>query len=113
MIPQIKEYVQQRNAYISELKRLSPLYPEVLLDDKEMEVYASTLVRICRGDKWYKVHVVQSKFISEETNIKHLVQKIHEECHYITNLYKLCGHEDLDEDQTPEEHRLVKLLLPH
>jgi hypothetical protein len=87
------------------LKVKSPIYPEVIQFKQANEDWLSTLVRIKRGRKWYKVHLME---FSVETPIELTLQRLHLEAYKIIHFYKLCGLEEMDELQISEQERLNK-----
>jgi hypothetical protein len=123
MIDIIVKEVQDFNNRIAELKKYSYYYPSILIKNydyipfpgsgrKLLTVYASTLVRIKREEKWYIVHCVESVIPNNVTNEKDLLLKIMDSVHRIQNLYQIgsSGFQDIDILQISEEERLRNSL---
>lgn len=59
-IEQIEQQVFEERLHVFELKQKSPYYPHILYENKNNQLYASTLIRIKRNNVWYAVHLVKS-----------------------------------------------------
>jgi hypothetical protein len=110
--------------FVDALRRRSATYPSITMEvysepvtarthARREEVWLSALVRIFRGDHYYKVHLVESSFsfsAHQIAQITDLYRRFIDKAYKIQVLYQLCGLEELDSDQTPEKTRLTNLL---
>lgn len=95
---------------VSELKKESDYYPQVLVKRYGSTLYSSTLVRINRDNKWYVVHCIESIVPTKDVTEKHLMLKMMESVYEIMFLYKTTGvFEEVDGLQQSEVDRLVEL----
>lgn len=107
MLSQILQEGYEFREQIKFLKINSTYYPKVFMKhENNFVIAASTLVRIERGGKWYKVHCVERKQI-KNNNADSLLLKLMESVHQLQNLYTLTGEEDVDELQISEIERLT------
>lgn len=100
---------------IAELKRHSNYYPDILIHGYQeagvvTEIYASTLVRVHRDNKWYVVHCVDSVVPTSPNSESRLLLRLMNSVHNVQTLYQITGRfEDLDTLQISEAVRLAKL----
>lgn len=95
---------------VSELKKESDYYPQVLVKRYGSTLYSSTWVRINRNNAWYLVHCVESIMPTKTVTERHLLLRMMESVHKITYLYKVTGcFSNIDGSQQCESDRLVKL----
>jgi ribosome-interacting GTPase 1 len=94
---------------IDKLKENSSYYPSIYITKIKNLVYASTLVRIKRKNKWYAIHcvefIVASKNVDNTDVLLHLMKSVHN----VQNLYKLVENEKEDILQESEIERLLKI----
>lgn len=102
---------------ISKLKRESNYYPSILIKEYPNDnpiyhkvIFASTLVRINRNDKWYIVHCVENIIPTKVVDREELLLKIMKSVHKIQHLYQITGlYEDVDSLQESEVERISKI----
>jgi hypothetical protein len=122
MINEILNSAALSKQRIADLKSQSPYYPKVNIIEHPASyplnkvlplskvLFASTLVRINRDNKWYIVHCVESVIVTKTVNEKNLLLNLMESVHRIQNLYMITGyHEDIDSLQKSEAERLTNI----
>ena len=98
-------------AIIKLLKERSDYYPKVHTERYGNEVFISTLVRIKRDDKYYKIHCVESCVLIENSSMLKLMLKFMTSVYSIQMLYKVDPERDeVDENQMDEVERLIELV---
>jgi len=100
---------------VKRLKDKSHYYPSVVTEIINNTIYVSTLVRVFRDGKWWKVHCVNSAFHEMLFDASELMSLFCESVYKIQLFYIVNGrwdtfgrYEDLDECQLSEEERLIQ-----
>jgi hypothetical protein len=102
----ILSQAKKHQDFIQQLKEHSPYYPDYVTGLNFGNTYISTIVRIEREGKWYRVHCVES--MHGFATLPALYPKFMKTVYKIQHLWQLTGkYEELDSLQITEVQRLT------
>lgn len=111
MIIQLTQQFSNKEQLNREIKQLSMYYPEITQIEYDNKYYYSTLVRVWRDNKWFKILTYQSiskqaQHIYELHAIKKLLVEVVKLQYFwdVGNTF-----ECVDSSQEPEEDRLFRV----
>jgi hypothetical protein len=115
MLNKILEQAREHEEVIRFLRANSKYWPEILYrNGKDDIIYASTLVRKKKDDKWYAIHCVDSTPVPIGShNVEGMIERMAFNVHLIQHFHVITGIDLLDKDQSEEEERLKKRFPLH
>lgn len=116
MLREILENVKTFEARIIELRAASDYWPQILYKNNSGDdtIYASTLVRIFRDDRWYVVHCVDSQSVPIGShNVEYMLERMIFKVHLIQNFHIISERDEVDKLQISEQNRLKERYPLH
>lgn len=95
MIQQALEYVGNFKMKIANLKKKSPIYPDILFTISENEVFLTTLVHFQHKAVWYARHHVESGILTDTFSIEMIFNRLNQEASKTKTLGIPCEFDEL------------------